>query len=218
MVKFSFIIPVYGDLVNYNLQHCINSLLAQDFKDFEIIISGNKIISNDTEIINGIKVKNVVLNTDSLSKLMNEGFKVSNGEYIQCWSLDLVCYPDYLKRLNFYINLYGKNILYTGKPIDIRSIETRRNYMEFFYKSPDLADGMGCIHRDHFEPYREEFKGYATHWSQELLYRLWKKLTFICLQDLEIVHLPHPMRSSMEERNNSSILSSRLFEAIKNER
>lgn len=217
MVKFSFIIAVYGNLVDYNLQHCIASLLKQDFKDFEIIICGNKVIENDQEIINNINIKNVVINTNKLGKLMNEGFKIAEGEYIQFWNPDLVCYPDYLRKLNFYINIYGKDILYTGRPIDIRSIDTRHNYNEFFYKSYDLADGMGCIHRDHFEPYREEFNGYATHWSQELLYRLWKKLTFICLQDIEIVHLPHAMRSSLEERNNSSILSSRIFEAIKNE-
>ncbi len=215
MTRFSIIIPIYGN-IGENLNHCVNSLLAQTFTDFEIIISGNKIFEESEQIINGIKLKNIVINTPNLGKLMNEGFKVSSGEWIQFWSCDLVCYPDYLRRLNFFISTYGKNNLYTGRLIDIRSVDTRSNFNEFFYKSPDLAEGAGCIHRDNFESFREEFEGYATHWFQELLYRLWKKLIFICLKDLEVVHLPHPMRTSYEERMQSSIISNKLFEAIKN--
>lgn len=215
MTKFSVIIPVYGN-VGENLNHCINSLVTQNFTDFEIIISGSKIMEESEKIINGIKIKNIVTETNSLGKLMNEAFKISNGEWLQFWNCDLVCYPDYFKQLNFYTNIYGEDILYTGRPIDIRSIETRHTFTEFFYKSSDLAEGIGCIHHSQFEPFREEFQGYATHWHQELLYRLWKKLTFICLQDLEIVHLPHSMRTSPDERNKSSILSSQLFERMKN--
>lgn len=212
MVKFSFVMPIYGNVGN-NLQYCMESLLNQDFRDFEIIISGSKIFENN-QIINGIKIKNIEINnTRSHGKLLNEAIKISEGEYIHIWMPDLVCYSDYLKRLNFYILTYGDDTLYIGKHIDIRSVNTRNNFENFFFKSSDLAEGALCIHKKHYEPFYEEFVGFS-HYLQEWLARMWKRMTFICLQNLDVVHLPHPKRCSLEEQINDGHISWAIYQKL----
>jgi len=215
MVKFSFIIPVYGTFTDNNLKHCIDFLVNQTFKDFEIIICGNKIIDTDYILYNGIKINNILVPTDRIGKLMNEGFKVSHGEYIHLWSLDLIVYPDYLERLSEYIEKYGNDKLYAGKLMMINSLETRKNFEEFYFKSYDLPEGFCCFNRKYFINFREEFKGCATHWCQEFLWRMWKHIKFICMRDVEVVHIPHFPRISSEDALISSQKSWQLFQEIK---
>jgi len=214
--KFSIIMAQYGPITDKNLEFAINLLSEQTFRDFEIIIAGTKILNTPEETVNGITIKNVVIeNENSMGKLMNEGIYASNGEYIQLWSGDLITYPDYLEKLNKYIKIFGDDNLYSGRWIDVRGID--KNYTDFLVKSYNVIEGIGCFHRSHFEPYREEFKGYATHYTIELYYRLWKKLTFICLKDLMVIHLPHKNRSSKEQELNSSRNSAILIDKMNRE-
>jgi len=215
MVRFSVIIPVYGKIIDNNFYHCLESLSKQTFKDFEIIISGIDVLKNCNEI-SGIKIKTVIIpDTNKLGKLINEAVNISEGEYIHLWNFDLITYPDYLERLNEHILIGGSEFLYTGRIIDTRSLDNRNHFNDLFFKSYDLCEGPNCFHRQHFEPFREEFEGFATHWLQEFLYRMWKKLKFICLRDLEVFHIPHLQRLSLEECSISSFNSNKLFNEMK---
>lgn len=219
MVKFSFIIPVYGQFNDNNLEYCIKFLVNQTFKDYEIIICGNKVLENSIYYLNNIKITNLIIDTNRLGKLMNESIKIATGEFIHIWQMDLITYPDYIEKLIDYINKYDDTYLYAGKLIMMNTIDTRKNFIDFYFNSYDKPEGMCCIHKRYFQPFREEFEGSATHWCQEWLLRIWKKMNkkFICMQDVEVVHLPHNQRMSYEQSLIDSQKSSQLFEVMKNE-
>lgn len=214
-MKFSVIIPFYGNRQN-NFKYCIEALLRQNFKDFEIIICGNKVQDNDIQYLNGIKILNLVIDTNNISMLINNGMKLAEGEYIQFWNPDLVSYEDYLQNINKYILKYGDNYTFVGRHIDTRNLQARKNFDELEFKIPDVSEGLVCFHRKHFEPLREEFNGgFGTHCYVEFNVRLWKKTKFVCMREVEVVHIPHDMRLTPEEALVVSNKSSQVYEMIK---
>lgn len=221
MIKYSFIIPVYGKATDQNLQFCLEALFRQTIRDFEIIICGRPITMRNPDTdevlteINDIKISNIVLETNKMGALMNGGLKVAHGEFIHVWNLDLIVYPDYLEMLNMYIDKFGWNNLYAGHVIDMRGIDSRKHSEEFYFNSFDKPEGFFCVHKNMMEQFREEFIGFATHWSQELTWRLWRKMKFICMRENLVVHMPHKFRISQEEAFESSEASNKLFTAIK---
>lgn len=85
MVKYSFIVPVYNTS-NY-LKKCIDSLVNQTYKSFEIIIVNDGSTDNSLDIINGYKesnknIKIINQKNGGLSNARNNGVKKASGEYI----------------------------------------------------------------------------------------------------------------------------------------
>lgn len=85
MVKYSFIVPVYN--TGKYLNKCLDSLVCQTFKDFEIIIVNDGSTDNSEMIISGYKkkysnIKVINQNNQGLSMARNNGVKESNGNYI----------------------------------------------------------------------------------------------------------------------------------------
>lgn len=218
MTRFSLVMAHYGTYTNNNIGILLSILANQTFKDFEVVIAGSKVLIDQPEqIIHGVKVKNVVIENDNhMGRLTNAALNVCEGEYIQLWSPDLVCYPDYLEKLNKYIKLFGKHNLYSGNWIDVRGIHSR-NISNFFLDSYDEIEGIGCFHRDYIEPYNEEFESFASHYTQELYHRLWKKLTFIYLKDLDVIHIPHLNRATKEQMEIMSRKSDILYRKLMKE-
>lgn len=84
-IKYSFIVPVYN--TEKYLKKCLDSLVNQTYKDFEIIIVNDGSTDNSINIINEYskKYKNIkVINQKNggLSHARNEGVKNANGKYI----------------------------------------------------------------------------------------------------------------------------------------
>lgn len=85
MVKYSFIVPVYN--TSKYLKKCLDSLVKQTFKDFEIIIVNDGSTDNSSNIISKYQdmYKNIkVINqkNEGLSMARNNGVKEANGEYL----------------------------------------------------------------------------------------------------------------------------------------
>lgn len=85
MVKYSFIVPVYN--TEKYLKRCLDSLVRQTFKDFEIIIvndgstdNSKNVISEYEEKYNNIKVINQ--KNQGLSMARNNGVKEAIGKYL----------------------------------------------------------------------------------------------------------------------------------------
>ena len=83
-VFFSVIIPTYNrcDL----LKRAINSVLAQSFKKFEIIIIDNYSTDKTHKIVKNFKKKNIkykkIRNRGIIAKSRNVGMKLAKGEWI----------------------------------------------------------------------------------------------------------------------------------------
>ncbi|MGN1268872.1 MAG: glycosyltransferase family 2 protein [Candidatus Aphodocola sp.] len=85
MVKYSFIVPVYN--TSKYLKKCLDSLVKQTFKDFEIIIVNDGSTDNSSNIISKYQdtyknIKVVNQKNEGLSMARNNGVKEANGEYL----------------------------------------------------------------------------------------------------------------------------------------
>lgn len=218
MVKYSFIMPWFGNHVS-NIEECIIALLRQRFRDFEIIISGNKVFDDEVQIVHGIKITNIIISdTNRIGILMNAALKIAEGDFIHVWCNDLIVYENYLECLNEYITKYGDDKLYAGHFIDIRGLQRRKDPLDgIYFKTFDLPEGYCCFPKKYCEPWSEEFEGSASHWSQEQAWRVFQNIKFICMNDVEVIHIPHRMRMTNEQMANGSIQSSVMFERMKQE-
>lgn len=110
MPKISIIVPIYN--AEIYLEKCIQSILNQTFKDFELILV------NDGSKDNSLKICEFYSNVDSrvkiinkinggLSSARNEGLKVSKGEYIGFVDSDDYIHPQMYEIL--YNSIIRKN-------------------------------------------------------------------------------------------------------------
>ncbi|WP_347007586.1 glycosyltransferase family 2 protein [Enterococcus durans] len=85
MCKISIIVPVYN--VEQYLEKCINSILAQTFRDIEILLVDDGSTDNSGEICDNYakidpRVKVIHKENGGLSDARNAGIKLAKGEYI----------------------------------------------------------------------------------------------------------------------------------------
>ena len=107
MIKYSFIVPVYN--TKKYLKKCLNSLVKQTYKDFEIIVINDGSTDNSMDIINDYskKYKNIkVINqkNQGLSMARNNGVKEAKGKYILFIDSDDYVNADLLENIDKEIN------------------------------------------------------------------------------------------------------------------
>ena len=138
----SVIIPVYN-ASNY-LHSCVQSLLNQTFKDFEIILINDGSKDNSLEICNLFKQKDerVVVFTQpnsGVGRARNKGIELAKGKYIVFVDSDDVAKPTLLEKLSENIRdfdyvLASIDLVRNGQIESIVSIPegefTRKQYVE----------------------------------------------------------------------------------------
>lgn len=85
--KFSIIIPVYN--VEFYLKECIDSVLLQDFQDYEIICVNDGSTDNSLEILKSFsdsRIKIINQENQGLSCARNSGLDIALGQYV--WFID----------------------------------------------------------------------------------------------------------------------------------
>ena len=85
MIKYSFIVPVYN--TEKFLKKCLDSLVNQTYKDFEIIVVNDGSTDKSSNIISKYqkKYKNIIVidkENERLSMARNRGVQKSSGKYI----------------------------------------------------------------------------------------------------------------------------------------
>lgn len=85
MIKYSFIVPVYN--TEKYLKKCLDSLINQTYKDFEIIVVNDGSTDKSSSIISKYqkKYKNIIVidkENEGLSMARNRGVQKSSGKYI----------------------------------------------------------------------------------------------------------------------------------------
>lgn len=108
-MKVSIIIPYYNDIENIN--KCVNSVIGQSYKNYEILIIDNEVSQKSKKILSKIKLKskkikilkNVFLKGPGLTR--NVGIKKAVGKYCAFLDSDDVWHRNKLKlQLNFMHN------------------------------------------------------------------------------------------------------------------
>lgn len=104
MPKISVIIPVYNN--DKHIKKCLDSVLNQEFKDFELIIINDGSTDNSKNICEKYKsedsrIKLININNSGVSNARNIGLQNAVGEYIQFIDSD-----DYIDK-NMFKDLYN---------------------------------------------------------------------------------------------------------------
>lgn len=101
-VKYSFIVPIYNS--SLYLSECINSILNQDYNNYEIILINDGSTDDSIDICNEYrkKYKNIKLinqKNSGVSIARNNGIQNSNGEYILFVDSDDTIEKNYLSMI-----------------------------------------------------------------------------------------------------------------------
>lgn len=151
--KISVIVPVYN--VEKYLSRCVNSILAQSFLDFELILiddgstdESGRICDEYAEKDSRIKVFHK--KNGGLSSARNEGIEYARGSYISFVDSDDWVSPDYLEYLFLLIKKYDADVvsaayaLTCNTKIDFLSTEKIKvlngysNILQFYLKEDKL--------------------------------------------------------------------------------
>lgn len=106
-MKFSIIIPVYNKADT--IAKSIDSVIAQDYKDFEIVVVNDGSTDNIRDVLSyypNIKVINQP--NGGVSVARNTGISHSVGDYICFLDADDLYMPEHLSTLDFLITKYPK--------------------------------------------------------------------------------------------------------------
>lgn len=150
MPKFSIVIPVYN-VENY-LNKCLDSILNQTYKDYEVIIVNDGSTDNSLSIIENYesKFKNIdIINQENrgLSVARNEGIKKVNGEYFI-----LIDSDDYIE--NNLLEELNKSIKNTPDLVrfQMRTVEEKEkiDYKEESFNNLNGKDAFNIISKYHF--------------------------------------------------------------------
>jgi len=100
MSKISVIIPTFNS--DKCIKPCLNSISAQDYHDFEVIVVDNGSSDNTVSIIKA-DYPHVILieNKENLGacKARNQGIEISQGEWIMTLDCDVILKKDFLNKI-----------------------------------------------------------------------------------------------------------------------
>ena len=101
MIKISVIVPVYG-VENY-IKKCIDSLVNQTFKDFEILVVNDGTKDKSIDIIkenfNDKRIKILDKKNGGLSDARNYALPYAKGEYVLYVDSDDYVHPEILEKM-----------------------------------------------------------------------------------------------------------------------
>ena len=111
---FTVVIPLYNK-ENY-ISNTLESVLAQNFKNFEVIVVDDGSTDNSfKKIQNFLKLEKVTIiqkENGGVSSARNLGIEKANGKYIALIDADDYWYPDHLEELNRVIKKYPNSGIY----------------------------------------------------------------------------------------------------------
>lgn len=163
MVTISIIIPVYN--TDLYLKECIESLLAQSYKDFEAIFIDDGSQDTSFSIINDYSSRDKRIrlyhqNNAGVSAARNLGLRYAIGDYIAFVDSDDTISPDYLDRLyrcaiQYSLDMVFSGIIYTNNNGEksrvvleggLLSLLTENDLIHFF-KTPLLTSPVSKLYK-----------------------------------------------------------------------
>ena len=144
-VKVSVIMPTYNS--EKYLSEAIGSLLAQTFKNFELLIVDDNSGDNTVSIIESYKDSRIKLISGScngLAAALNTGIAVAQGEYIARMDSDDIAMPE---RLSKQVSFLDNNLEYGVCGTRCTSFDDKRDYGIYgarHVERPGLIDQLVC--------------------------------------------------------------------------
>lgn len=140
-MKISVIIPVYN--TEDRLKRCLDSVVAQTFKDFECIVVDDGSKDQSPQIIDEFAAKDsrftaIHKPNGGVSSARNEGLKVSKGEWVVFLDSDDSIKPNHLEAMLSIVE-DGVDIIFTGyeQNIEENKIAKGHQYDRHVYHGKD---------------------------------------------------------------------------------
>lgn len=161
-MKLSIIIPNYNS--QYTIKKCIDSILNQTYKNFEVIIVDDMSSDNSVNIIKEYddpRIKLIELNKKRFNGgARNVGFDEATGDYILFLDCDDWLYSkDSLLAINEIINFYHSDLIRLPYVAHKNGVEGKvmlhENTCEKLAHSVFVAPWTKCIKRDKFVEFPE---------------------------------------------------------------
>lgn len=138
MTKISVIIPVYNS--EKYLHKCIDSVLAQTYQDFELILINDGSKDNSLDICDkfaqgDIRIKVVTQENQGVSVARNRGLKLASGKYIMFIDSDDFIDTDYLKTFVDKLSERDFDFVVAG----VRHVDEKDNVLREFISEANEA-------------------------------------------------------------------------------
>ncbi len=166
-IDISIIVPVYN--TEKYLYDCIESVLSQDFENFELIFVNDGSVDNSLQILQKYafeypeRIKLINQQNEGLSGARNNGMMISEGEYILFLDSDDMLKENSLTCLKTAIEVYSadvfafnseilieyKNTLIPNKDFnheDSNSYNTGLSYFDSFVKKRGVGPSAVCFY------------------------------------------------------------------------
>lgn len=173
MPKFSIIIPVYN--VEKYIERCVESVVNQTLKDYELIVVDDGSTDKSIELIEKYNPKIIKTNHVSVSEARNKGEKIAKGEYLIFLDSDDYWDNELLEKVNEslenkpdLVRFQVRTVTDDGEKTDYNEEEfTNLNGEEAFNKIVNFhyIESIWCyaIKRSYYEKEKFEFKKGTIH-------------------------------------------------------
>lgn len=185
-MRVSVILPVYN--AQSTLQEAIDSILNQSFKDFELILINDGSTDNSEKVIKSYCDSRIVyvnnITNKGLIYSLNEGLRISSGEYIARMDADDISVAERFQKQVYYLD-NNPDCVVCGSQIElfgnVLKLEKKRKYFQhskackdFLLMYPCFAHPVvmmrGSIIRNNNIKYNNDYKNVED-------YKLWIDLS-----------------------------------------
>lgn len=140
--KVSFIVPVYN--VESYLRLSIESILAQSFIDFELILINDGSTDSSGEIIDFYKSRDnriVAIHkpNEGVARTLNLGLSLANGEWIRRFDSDDTCLPDALEKQFKFLQAHPEAVMVSTQ----QAFQTERGLIAWHHRMPPSSYFQG---------------------------------------------------------------------------
>lgn len=191
MSFFSIVIPVYNKQTD--IKTCLDSVLSQKFKDFEVIIiddgSTDKSASIIKEYLSDSRVKYIFKENGGVSSARNRGIKESSGEWICFMDADDIMYATALEEYNRLIKKYPEikvvvaSVDQTNKKYPTRDYDYVVNDYCLSNAKSYARTGFSLVHTDCICVRKEILSfagGFNENYSHGEDMDLWYRISKVC--------------------------------------
>ena len=136
-IKVTVLMPVHN--AEKYIAEAVSSVLAQTFKDFELLIINDGSTDTSMDIVRSFNDSRIVIVDQprkGIAATLNKGIELARGEYIARFDADDLCYPHRLeKQLEFLTK--NRDYILTGSDVDY--IDERGKHL-FYFRNRNRSD------------------------------------------------------------------------------
>lgn len=147
MPKYSIIIPVYN--VEKYIKKCLDSVINQTYKDFEVIVVNDGTKDNSMEIVKDYDVKIITQENQGLSAARNRGVQEAKGEYLIFVDSDDYLDKDLLKELNQSMKNHPDLVRFQMREV-LEETSEEIDYKESAFYDKNGVEAFSLICKYHF--------------------------------------------------------------------